>query len=153
MNKPLSWNLNPSLHNCKSHFFPLLCHREQKQLLVFVEKNMHNLKNNSDRKNTVRVITCLRASCVARQVCSDRAPKTYLDENALMIPFPALISRYLAFRIRWGMGIKVFFSQRHGKGIICMGNASWGEGNICLHSGKVSQDVKRNHLHFLFVLV
>ena len=57
----------------------------------------------------------------------------------------------LAFGMEGG-GIKNF-SQNDRKWIICMGNASWGEGNIRLHSGKVSQDVKRNHLLFLFVLV
>lgn len=57
----------------------------------------------------------------------------------------------LAFEMEGG-GIKDF-SQNDRKRIICMGNASWGEGNIRLYSGKVSQDVKRNHLLFLFVLV
>lgn len=84
-------------------------------------------------------------------VCGLGASKTYLDQNILAMPFPALVSRYFGI---WygGWGMKNF-SQNDRKRIICMGSASWGEGSIRLHSEKVSQDVKRNHLLFLFVLV
>jgi hypothetical protein len=78
----------------------------------------------------------------------------YFDNSPPLFSFLGIV----AFKVGYGAVIKNFSQNdkknlKTPKQIICMGSASWGERNIRLHSGKVSQDVKRNHLLFLFVLV